>query len=48
MAWKPPWLLQEGLAGRSGPSLMAFLIWGFLVLLQGLQGMQGPKVSSEA
>ena len=26
----------------------AFLIWGFLLLLQGLQGMQGPKVSSEA
>lgn len=27
---------------------MAFVIWGFLLLLQGLQGMQGPKVSSEA
>lgn len=48
MAWKPLWLLQEGLARRSRPSLMAFLIWGFLLLLQGLQGMQGPKVSSEA
>ena len=42
------WPLQEGLARRSRPSLMAFLIWGFLLLLQGLQGMQGPKVSSEA